>query len=136
MVIRPEGWEMRLSNYLKENRNAVFEWGYRDCVMFAIKGVEVITGVNMYAEYLGYSTEDQAKQIIDENGGLSGLISKHFGAGHRNFKQAKRGDLVMMKLPQPTIGIVDDSGQRIAALTEKDGMIRLPLEKAWRVWSY
>lgn len=136
VISRPEGWDMRLSAYLQENRSTPFQWGVKDCVMFAAKGLEAVSGVNMYAEYEGYATKEQAEEIITANGGISELVSKHLGPGHRNFKQAKRGDLVLMKMPELTIGIVDDSGQRIAALTLKDGLVRLPLTKAWRVWSY
>lgn len=133
-MVRLENWPMLLGRYLKETKDKPFKWGENDCILFAAKGLEAITGQNLYAEYV-YETEDQAKEILENHNGLAGLISKHLGPGHRNFKKAHRGDLVMMKLPQPTLGIVDDSGQRIAAISQ-DGHVRLPLNKAWRVWGY
>lgn len=134
-MVRLPDWPMRLSAYLKDTRDAPFMWGSNDCVMFAAKGLEAVTGINMYAEYEGYTDEAGAKEIIDSAGGIDKLVSKHLGPGHRNYKTAQRGDLCLMKMPEFTVGIVDDTGQRIAAVTEK-GLMRLPLSKAWRIWSY
>lgn len=135
MVARKPDWPIQLSKYLEEHRNTPFEWGAYDCVMFGAKGLERLTGRNFYAMYEGYTTEEDAKQIIENAGGIEALISKHLGPGFRNYKQAKRGDLVMAKMPQKTIGIVDDSGSRIACMGP-NGVVRVPLTKAWRVWSY
>ena len=135
MVTRTEGWELRFSNYLKSARDMAFEWGNHDCIMFPAKALEVITGENFYEEYKGYTTKEGADEVLETNGGMVGIVTQHLGQSHRNFMQAKRGDLVLMKLPDLTLGIVDDSGQRIAAVTLK-GLVRLPIDKAWRIWSY
>lgn len=134
-MVRLEGWELKLSNYLKEARNKPFVWGENDCVLFSVKGVEVLTGVDTYSQYLGYTDEQGAKDIINEAGSLEKLISRHFGNSHRNILLAKRGDLAMLKMPSKTIGIVDDSGRFVCGVSEM-GYVRVPLEKAWRIWSY
>lgn len=133
--MRLENWPLLLSDYLAEKRHTPFEWGVNDCVMFAAKGLERLTGQNMYAMYEGYKTEAEAQEIIDNAGGMEALISRHLGPGSRDVLKASRGDLVMMKLPQKTIGMVDDSGQNVACVGP-NGMVRLPLKRAWRVWGY
>lgn len=134
-MVRQEGWELRLSNYLNAVRNKQFIWGENDCVLFAVKAAEKITYENHYSQYLGYTDEIGAKAIIDEAGGLENLISRHFGPSHRNILLAKRGDLAMLKMPHKTIGIVDDSGKYVCGVSE-DGYARIPLNKAWCIWSY
>lgn len=134
-MVRTEGWELRLSNYLKAMRDQPFAWGENDCVLFAVKAAELITGVNTYSEYLGYTDEHGARDIITEAGSLEKLISRHYGEGHRNILLAKRGDLAMLKLPSKTIGVVDDSGRFVCGVSEM-GFTRVPLSKAWRIWSY
>lgn len=134
-MVRIEGWEIKFSEYLKNAKSFSFEWGRNDCVLYAVKAAEVITGENTYKEYLGYSNEVEARKIIEDNGGFESLISKHFGYAHSNILKARRGDLVLVRMPELCLGIVDDSGQRISCVSEK-GYAILPLKKAWRIWSY
>lgn len=135
MVSRIEGWELRFSEYLKQMKTVPFEWGVSDCVLFGSRGFEVITGLNFYDQYLGYTDEAGAAAIIEQNGGLENLVSQHIGPAHKEFLKAKRGDVVLVKAPLLCLGMVDDSGQYIAALSPK-GWIKLPLNKAYRIWSY
>ncbi len=133
--MRLPDWPMRLSNYLTERRNMPFAWGSNDCVMFAAHAVEALTGINHYAEYEGYTTEAEALEIIAENGGMSALIDKHLSISHNNILKAKRGDLVLAKMPSHTMGVVDDSGQFVVFVTP-EGLIRKHIKCAWRIWSY
>lgn len=132
--MRTDGWEKRFSDYLASRQNMPFEWGVNDCILFAAKGYEVITGTEYYSKFLPYSTEEEAKEIIEKNGGFYSLISKDIGRGHRNILKARRGDGVLLKLPNFTCGLVDDSGESIA-VPGKQGLVRYPLSKAWRIWS-
>lgn len=135
-MVRFPDWPMRLSNYLSERRKMPFEWGVNDCVMFAAHAVEALTGVNYYSDYIRtYSTKEEAAKILKELGGMSGLISKHIADSHTNIFKAKRGDLVMAKLPLHTMGVVDDGGQFAVFVTE-EGLIRKPLKFVTRIWSY
>lgn len=131
---RYEDWPRRLSEFLDRHRMKPFAWGENDCAYFAGKAVEALTGEDHYTKYK-YKTEAGAYKIIKKNGGIEGIISKALGEGHGNIYSAKRGDVVIMKLPEKTAGIVDDSGQFVASLS-KDGIVRLPLNRVWRVWSY
>lgn len=134
-MVRYENWPQRLSAYLSFMRNEPFEWGKNDCVLYSMKGVEALTGINVYQQYIGYTDEAGAQKIIEDNSTIEQLVSKHLGESHRNFMKARRGDVVLVKSPELTCGIVDDSGEYIAVITKK-GYMRLPLRKAWRIWSY
>lgn len=131
---RFENWDKLLSDYLTEMRFKPFKWGENDCVLFAVKGAEVMTGVNTYNSYLGYRSKTGAFRIIKENGGIDVVVSKHYGPGHRNLLKARRGDIVMIKDGEMKIGLIDDSGQFVV-LPGDEGLVKEPLSKIWRVWS-
>lgn len=133
--MRKENWPVLLSLYLKEKLKQPFSWGDNDCVMFAAKALCELTDQDFYKRYEGYTTEEGARKIIDEAGSIEALVSRHLGPPHENYLKAKRGDLVLMRLPEETLGLVDDSGQRVACLSEKR-LVRLPLRKAALIWSY
>lgn len=132
--MRKEGWELRFSNYIDSVRNAPFKWGENDCIIFSAKALEAITGQDFYSQYLPYETEEQAKSILKDNGGFEGIIGKSLGKAHRNILKSKRGDLVLLKIPSITCGIVDDSGQHIICPSEK-GIVKYPLSSSYKVWS-
>lgn len=126
-----EGWELKFSNYISEKEKEPFKWGENDCILFAVKAYEIITGINHYHSYLPYNTEEEAKKILKKNGGFLKLFKKHLGEGHNNFMMAKRGDLVLLK---DQAGIVDDTGQYVLVPSEI-GLIRKPLNEITWVWS-
>jgi len=136
MVARLEDWPMRLSEYLKERRDMPFQWGVHDCMMFLAYGVERMTGEAFYPPYSNYETEEGAKLMLEQNGGVTGIINACLGPSHKDFMRAGRGDAVIVKMPEIAGGIVDDSGQRIAAVSLKDGLVKLPLSSALRIWSF
>ena len=133
MVERYEDWPKRLSNYLAERKNMPFEWGVNDCMAFVAKGVEAITGTDFFPDFSNYTDEISAFEMLSANGGAAGIISKCLGSSTKDIMKANRGDVVLFRMPEITAGIVDDSGQAIA-LVSKDGLLRLPLSKAYRVW--
>lgn len=135
MVIqRYENWAKKLSDYLHKNADTPFIWGKNDCMLFAAKGVLEMTGVDCFSKYLPYSTEEEAYKILRENGGFMSIISKGIGTAHDKILSAKRGDVALMKMPRKTCGLIDDTGQFIAAPGE-NGIIRLPLTQAYKIWS-
>lgn len=133
-MIRLEGWEKRYSQYLLERKKMPFEWGVNDCMQFVAHGIESITGVALYGPYSGYKDEEGAKEVLNANGGIIGIMNTCFGQSHKNYKKAKRGDPVIFRNPETIGGLVSDCGQKILAVSE-DGWIKLPLEKAYRIWS-
>lgn len=132
---RFENWPLLLSNYISEKRKEPFAWGSNDCLLFIAKAFERLTGTNIYEEYLGYTTEEGAKEILNANNGVQGILTKHFGGGHRDILSAKRGDIALLKLPEFTAGLIDDSG-RYALVVSPQGLLRKKIENVWRIWSY
>lgn len=135
MVERLENWPMLLSGYLKERHKTPFEWGVNDCMSFVAKAVEALTGEDFFQHYSDYTDEESAKTMLENNGGAKGIITACLGNPSRSIMTARRGDVVIVRMPQITGGIVDDSGQRIALVTP-EGLTRVPLNKATHVWSY
>lgn len=142
MVTRLENWPVRFSGYLKSRREMPFEWGKHDCMTFVSGAVAAITGYDFLDEYLPYSDEKTAKEMLEEYGGLRGIITEHLGhSGHSNVLVAQRGDVVISKLEtspgifQIVSGIIDDSGKNVCAVTDK-GFSKYPLNTVLRIWSY
>lgn len=135
MVARLEGWQKNLSDYLKARQKMPFAWGEHDCMAFVAHGVEALTGEQLFENYAGYSDQAGAKAILLKHGGIDGILTKKLGEGHTRIMTARRGDVVVVELPELTAGIVDDSGQRIALVADKV-LRRVPLRKAIKVWGY
>lgn len=133
--MRLPDWPVRLSNYLSERAKMPFSWGDNDCLSFTAKAVEELTGVDFYKDYSDYTDEESAAKMLEKNGGAKGIITACLGRGSYNILSAKRGDVVVVKLPEYTAGIVDDTGQRIALVTP-NGLMRIPLKRAIMYWSY
>lgn len=112
-----------------------FEWGGQDCMAFAAKGVEALTGHDFFAQYSDYTDEESAEEMLARNRGVIGIITACLGTSSDMILTAKRGDVVIVAMPEITAGIVDDTGQRIA-LVQRDGLVRVPLMSAMRVWGY
>lgn len=136
MVKRKDDWPKLLSEYLAERKKMPFEWGVNDCMAFVSKGVERLTGEPYFESYSDYHDEETATNLLEKHGGIVQIINNCLGQGTRNLLKAKRGDVAIVKLPAITGALVDDSGQHIVMVTEKDGLTRLPLSKAWRIWNY
>ncbi len=136
---RSAGWELRLSQFLKDLESTPFQWGENDCALMSANGVQAVTGVDVAAEFRGqYSTKSQAAAIIAQHGDLEGLITYCMGFGpDENWRTAARGDVVVVDTQgQMAAGIVDDTGQRIAVITTNNRLERLSVKKALKVWRY
>lgn len=134
-MVRVKNWDKLLSQYIQEMRKQPFVWGVNDCVLFAARGLFKLTDVDFFSQYLPYENEEQARDIIEEAGGLEDLVSRHLGNPHHNYKNAYRGDLAIVEIPEQTLGLVDDSGQFVACVG-KNGLNRIPLKHAKTIWSY
>lgn len=132
-MVRNEGWPLALSAYLRNKKDAPFEWARNDCATFAADCVMELTGSDPMEKYRKYRTEQGAMRIIKSGDNFIKLISESMGDPHSNTNFAKRGDVVFTM--HGACGIVDDSGAKIAILT-KDGMRRVPLSHAKLIWSY
>lgn len=137
MVTRVKQWQNVLSDHLKDQANVPFQWGVNDCMSSLAKYFEKMTDQvdQIWPEFAGYTTEEEAKAVIAAHGGIIAIINRFAGKNHSLPRKAQRGDIVVVTMPELTGGIVDDTGQRIALVTAK-GLIRIPLSKAIQIWSF
>ena len=70
-----------------------FQYGELDCCLFAALVAEVITGKDYAAEF-DYDSEEEAQEIMDEHGGLDGLLTNLLGEPTN--KQPRPGDVVLL----------------------------------------
>lgn len=136
-LCRLPDWESRLMAAIEAT--PAFSWGTADCCRFAGRIVRAITGADpMEPAYgrpgEGYADGDAAQALLIERGGLLPMVSAVLGAPLASVAQARRGDVVLARLPGcETLGILADA--RIAA-QGADGVVFLPLRRglaAWRV---
>ncbi|HVY12233.1 MAG TPA: hypothetical protein VHB73_01555 [Alphaproteobacteria bacterium] len=138
-ITRNEFWTTQLSRFLKERAAMPFEWGVNDCLLFAADAVLAITGVDLAEDVRGgYDSEETADTLLSQYGGMEAAVTAAIGMEpHYNPLLAKRGDVALVEvLGNPALAIVDDSGARLAVARSRDGIQRLPLTAAKKIWSY
>lgn len=133
MVNRFEKWPQLLSEYLMSRRKMPFEWGKNDCLSFVAGAILAVSGRDFREEY---NTEEEAKAILKNYGGIAGMISNRLGhKGSNNVRMAGRGDVVIAELPELAAGVVDDSGRFFCSVT-KVGLTKHPISVAKHYWDY
>ena len=94
---RLQNWPERLGDVITQARADTFEWGRNDCVLFAARCVEAVTGEHPCPELIGaYSTEAGALAALSGAGfsSLAEAFAARVGA-ERPVPFAQRGDLVV-----------------------------------------
>lgn len=137
IIQRMEGWEHRLSDFLRVREKMPFQWGVHDCMLFAGDAIEAITNVDFCARYRGkYSNGREAKQLVNEwHGGIiSNIFYEHLGDALGYPLKARRGDVAMTEINGVTSGGVVD-GADACFITLKQGLIRVPINEKMLVWS-
>jgi len=126
-------WPGRLSAFLAEKEREAFAWGRNDCCLFTADAVAALTGVDPAADWRGaYDNEDAAQVLLDAAGGLARLVTAALGSDTRQLVGfARRGDLV---LAAGAVGVVDDTGARVALYARDRGLVRAPLRLATVAW--
>lgn len=131
-------WDIKLSEFLKENRERDFEWGKWDCCIFANACLKAISGKDVIPKTLKWTDEESAFKAIKEYGGTldKALEKAALAAGMEavdvNF--VTTGDLVVvMDENKPVAGISD--GSRVMSPSDGGYAFSLPstIEKAWRI---
>lgn len=142
MVKRLDNWPKLLSAYLRERQAMPFEWGVNDCMAFVAKCVDRLTGEDFFSSFNDYNNEASAQVMLEANGGPYGIITQCLGSPIDEIMMGQRGDVAIVNMPEVhsginmlTGGIIDDTGQRIAVVTA-EGLRRVPIMEAIRVWSY
>ena len=137
---RVEGWPLKLSAFLRGRNSVPFLYGSNDCMMMLADVVMLLTEFDPATAYRGtYSTEEEAAEILEAQGGMQNFITNQLGVEPtENVLTAHRGDAAMMPTPYgPMAGVVDDSASRIAVpLSDQLTLVRFPLTKATFIWRY
>lgn len=97
-------WELALYEYVVSVDGEPFEYGTRDCLMFAGGAVSAMTGEDPVADYRGtYSTDIGASKLLHKlaDGTVEGLLDLNLPTIPIGF--ARRGDLA---LSDGSVGIV------------------------------
>lgn len=128
-------WEARLGDYITAHEGAAFEWGVRDCALFAGAGVAAITGFDATTPFRGrYSTKVGAARALARYGAgtLEATFDAHLpviaAAFARRGDIVLRGDAVGICLGADAVFIGEDGGV--------PGLVRAPRrewQKAWGV---
>jgi hypothetical protein len=131
-------WEIKLAEFLKENRERDFEWGKWDCCIFANACLKVISGKNVIPKTLKWKDEKTAYKAIKDYGGTldQALEKAALAAGMIPVEPqyVTTGDLVVvMNENKPVAGISD--GSRVMSPTDGGYAFSLPstIEAAWRI---
>lgn len=121
-----------ISAVVRRYQGEPFAYGAFDCCQFARRVVEAVTGADP-AAHLVYADEDGARELIEQHGGLSGLLSSLFGEpvpAHA----LRTADLafVQMKGIPDMIGVVNPAGRVLAPMPR--GLEALPGKMAAHGW--
>lgn len=140
-------WRERLNGTFISWADEKFVWGSTDCFCFAAACIEAVTGENPMLGFIGsYESKKQAyrsllKGIEGSDGrvyraeGIEGYIRLFMGQ-EKPVLTAQRGDIVLIQQNDMQVtSVVDDSGLRLVAMTESDGLVRLPLKVGTMAWS-
>lgn len=136
---RAPDWVARLSDHIQSHRDAPFGWGSNDCFLFAMAGIKAMTGVDMAAEYRGYTCEFGAGRTMARHGfadlhdALTQIAAAH-GCPQIDPAFAQRGDLVFLETDRGKgCGLIDLSAARVV-LPDTDGVAHLPRDLATDAW--
>jgi len=81
--MRLDDWNKRFWAHMALARRKEFAWGSHDCVMFATGCIDAILGTDYYAkakQRYPYSTEEEARELITQHGGITGLVGSFLGS--------------------------------------------------------
>ena len=81
MLKRHRQWQSRLDALVCARLHTPFGWGTHDCCLWGADVVLAVAEVDPAAPYRGtYNTEQAARALLAEHGGIAGLATAHLGA--------------------------------------------------------
>lgn len=96
-LTRAQDWPERLEAFLRQRRNAPFQWGLNDCVLFAADWVFDATGHDAAADFRStYEDAEGALRLARSLGGLDEIATAALGAPIL-WQRASKGDIVLAK---------------------------------------
>ena len=138
---RRSDWQRALDEFLRAHETRRFEYGHWDCCLFVCDAIVEMTGTDLAASYRGkYATRAGAMRAIADQLGVASveMVAKNAAAVHGMPEvpvgRAQRGDMVLMKRGRDfALGLVALNGMEVI-VTSKQGLWRLPLSCAVKVW--
>lgn len=98
-------WPEALSATVDAYRSRPHEWGRSDCCQFAAECILAMTGTDLREQFQPYADEDEAQSIIEDCGGVAGLVSLVLG-DPKHVSRAQVGDVVAYASPEgESVGI-------------------------------
>lgn len=132
---RLDNWPSLLAAFLADEKP--FEWGKRDCSLWAADAVLCITGIDPAIDFRNrYKTAKGAARVLKKYGGLEGaveMITMDHGMMEIPVALAQRGDVVLIDSPLgPALGVMSLSGK--VAAQGIDGVTHESVKVARRAW--
>lgn len=94
--MRVHDWPQRLDAYIESQRSVAFAWASADCCQFIAGAIEAVTGEDLRALFSAYTDEAGAQVLLEEHGGLAGLLSHALGEPI-HVSQMGRGDVCITR---------------------------------------
>ncbi len=140
ILTRKQNWPQLLREAIEEKKHSRFQPGTHDCCISACDIVEKMTGVDVAAEFRGYTDKEGMQATLAEHGGVEMIAESvmiEYGCSEIPPSMAQRGDFLLLDMPDgATIANVDLDGVRAVACSDR-GWQRLPIKgcakRAWRV---
>jgi hypothetical protein len=130
MMHRHPDWHARLTRYLALVSRAPFQPGTLDCATFAAGAVEAQTGVDLAADWRGYTSLEEGFQRLSQAG-----LEDHVALVASLLEEvpphlAEPGDIAVLALGRnlPSLGVVQ--GEAVYVLVE-DGTGLHPVPRRW-----
>jgi hypothetical protein len=113
---RRDGWEARLEDVLRDAVARTFDARRWNCALFALACAEAVRGVPIPYRWLGCleATVDAVLLRVER-------------------RTARRGDVVLAHVPQPSLGVCTGAVATFAGLS---GLVEIPMRQVlicWRV---
>ena len=147
-VTRLPDWPERLVDYFTSMKEAPFEWGKNDCILFALGAAQAITGMDTAKDFRGlYKNAIGAARIMRKRFGTTDLseaadvFKAEWGSEEVPILFAQRGDIVEADVVSaeggtgPSLGVVDLDGIH-ALFAGPSGAFKIKItdcRRAWRV---
>jgi len=131
-LVRFHDYPERLAEFIESRRSMPFEWGVTDCCLFAADGVLAQTGIDLAANWRGYSTAREAAGLIQRVGGLAAFAE---ALTEKPVGRAFRGEVVLVELDgRDTFGLVAGNGHWCGP--GESGIVFRPMAEALRAFGF
>lgn len=133
MMIKTQGWEQRLADYLRDVHIGKVSLSHYDCAMFAARWVEIACNIQIKHSMLRSGlTREESLRLLNERSlieWVSEVLSNAIP-----ILQAMRGDIVLRRQAGlEALGICDGEGSQF--LSSESGLIVVPTLSCDLAWS-